>query len=321
MEHQCTHIDLVQFEQRFFCKKCGIYMPEDGTCPIKPSNMNFPGFLNPVQNLKKQWEQAVPLVPLPLEYVKQRPSLVEYMIEWSEKLKLSNNSLFLAVQFLDNFLAAKKVDPVQYKLYGATALMLAAKSIELDERIPFISKLRRFTYLPYGTSDFRKCECQLIKHFGWKLQGTTIIDWIESALSLGVVNEQEEIVAEVLKEKNTNIQRANTTESIKEHIENIFKKQEVTQSKYEKVHQQAIKLCILLLKENQLIDKDPADVTLSIIACARKSVGLKNLNTPSLQKLFDVQPQYIDTFTEQLNKSLVPKKSLDYFSLQTYKVF
>lgn len=34
-----------------------------------------------------------------------------------------------------------------------------AKSIELDERIPFISKLRRFTYLPYGTSDFRKCEC------------------------------------------------------------------------------------------------------------------------------------------------------------------
>jgi len=34
-----------------------------------------------------------------------------------------------------------------------------AKSIELDERIPFISKLRRYTYLPYATIDFRKCEC------------------------------------------------------------------------------------------------------------------------------------------------------------------
>lgn len=85
------------------------------------------------------------------------------MIEWSDKLKLSANSLFLAVQFLDYFVATKKVDSIQYRLYGATCLMLAAKSIELDERIPFISKLRRFTYLPYGTLDFRRCECQVIK--------------------------------------------------------------------------------------------------------------------------------------------------------------
>lgn len=47
------------------------------------------------------------------------------MIDWSEKLKLTPNSLFLAVQFMDYYISSKKVDPVSYRLYGATCLMLA----------------------------------------------------------------------------------------------------------------------------------------------------------------------------------------------------
>lgn len=47
--------------------------------------------------------------------------------------------------------------------------MLAAKTIELDERIPFISKLKRYAAMTtypdirnFGTSDFRRAECKII---------------------------------------------------------------------------------------------------------------------------------------------------------------
>jgi len=32
-----------------------------------------------------------------------------------------------------------------FNLYAATSLMLASKAIELDERIPFISKLKKYS--------------------------------------------------------------------------------------------------------------------------------------------------------------------------------
>lgn len=83
-----------------------------------------------------------------------------------------------------------------------------AKAVELDERIPFISKLRRYTYLPYATVDFRRCECQVIRQLNWNLQCTTLYDWAESALSLGIVFEQDEVAPaqeNVLREKNLNV--------------------------------------------------------------------------------------------------------------------
>jgi hypothetical protein len=50
------------------------------------------------------------------------------MMEWAEKLKISLNSLFLGVQFLDLYVLRKGLDFTQLKLYAATALMLAGKS-------------------------------------------------------------------------------------------------------------------------------------------------------------------------------------------------
>jgi len=47
--------------------------------------------------------------------------------------------------------------------------MLAAKSIELDERIPFISKLRKYSGLNQSTSDFAKVEAIIIKNLNWNL--------------------------------------------------------------------------------------------------------------------------------------------------------
>ena len=64
-------------------------------------------------------------------------------------------------------MSKRLVEFTYLKLYGATSLMLASKSIELDERIPFISKLRRHTYLPFLAVEFKTAEFHLIKELGW----------------------------------------------------------------------------------------------------------------------------------------------------------
>ena len=48
------------------------------------------------------------------------------------------------------------------KLYPRFVNILLAKAIELDERIPFISKLRKNSSLTYRSSDIKKAERHII---------------------------------------------------------------------------------------------------------------------------------------------------------------
>jgi len=57
--------------------------------------------------------------------------------------------------------------------------MLAAKSIELDERIPFISKLRKYSGINQSTADFTRVEGIIVKNLNWNLQCVTPIDIVE----------------------------------------------------------------------------------------------------------------------------------------------
>jgi hypothetical protein len=137
-------------------------------------------------------------------YLCQRRNLITSMIGWAEKLTLSTGTLFVAVQQLDEF--HSRCDDAHYQLYAAAALMLAAKTVELDERIPFISKLKRHTYLPYTTSEIRRAEHQLIKTLGWNLQKTTLHDWVEAVLSIGCVFDSDELDRTALVERINNFQ-------------------------------------------------------------------------------------------------------------------
>jgi hypothetical protein len=55
------------------------------------------------------------------------------------------------------------------ELYASTCVMLAAKTMELDERIPFISKLRKYAGLYNTTQEFTRVEAILIKNLNWNL--------------------------------------------------------------------------------------------------------------------------------------------------------
>jgi hypothetical protein len=59
--------------------------------------------------------------------------------------------------------------------------------MELDERIPFISRLRKYSGLNYRTEEFRKAEQTLIEALEWNLQHCTLVDILEFYMSQGVL--------------------------------------------------------------------------------------------------------------------------------------
>lgn len=140
------------------------------------------------------------------------------MFAVSEKLKFSFNTIHLSIFYLDSFLSQEAIPSYQHQLYSLTCIFIAAKAIELDERIPFISKLLSAASNLFKPDEIRRAEHVLLEFFSWDLQTPTLIDMLEYYLSQGVVFSSDELdlyrgerVVEAignnpLKEKNSNNQ-------------------------------------------------------------------------------------------------------------------
>lgn len=62
-----------------------------------------------------------------------------------------------------------------------------AKSIEKDDKIPFISTVKRVTMINLRNEEFKKVEGSILKLLDWFLQKCTPIDFLHFYLSQGVV--------------------------------------------------------------------------------------------------------------------------------------
>lgn len=103
------------------------------------------------------------------------------------------------------------VPSYQHQLYALTSVFISAKAIELDERIPFISKLLNAASNLFKPDEIRRAEHVLLAFFNWNLQTPTLIDMLEYYLSQGVVFSTDDVDTskgekgvEPLKEKNSN---------------------------------------------------------------------------------------------------------------------
>ena len=65
------------------------------------------------------------------------------------------------------FLPVKKKKNILIKMNLLFAFL--AKAIELDMKIPFISKLRKYTSLHYRPEEIKKAEIHIIKLLDWQL--------------------------------------------------------------------------------------------------------------------------------------------------------
>lgn len=136
------------------------------------------------------------------------------MFSVSERLRFSFNTIHLAIFYLDYYLSQENIPTYQHQLYSITCIFIAAKAIELDEKIPFVSKLLSAASNIYKPEEIRRAEHKLLEFFEWDLQIPTLIDMLEYYVSQGVVFSTDELdfyngekiieAINPLKEKNSN---------------------------------------------------------------------------------------------------------------------
>lgn len=83
-------------------------------------------------------------------------------------------------------------------LVAACALLLGAKTVELDDRIPFISKLKKYTSVYANRDQFKYYEVDIAETMNWDLQKLTFYDYIEHFLNKGVVCDDDKVFNKLL---------------------------------------------------------------------------------------------------------------------------
>ena len=138
-------------------------------------------------------DQLLRLTNLP--YIKVREELIKFILDKGRSLKMSLKTLHLAVYIMDAFCEKYKQAMASFdsKVLASCALLIAAKSGELDERIPFISKLKKYVGLNNEVKDFKKLEVLIAETLDWDIQKITFYSFVEYYLSAGVLTPQDKV--------------------------------------------------------------------------------------------------------------------------------
>jgi hypothetical protein len=93
----------------------------------------------------------------------------------------------LAVFLVDSSLASFPHAADHIYLYATTCLMLAAKTVEVDEKIPYITKTKIAAQSLYTTSEIRSVELNICDLFKWSLHVPTLVNFFDYFLSQGCI--------------------------------------------------------------------------------------------------------------------------------------
>lgn len=83
---------------------------------------------------------------------------INWLFDISEKLKLSQQTAHLGVALIDILISKDEKVYEHIYLYLAICLLLAAKSIEIDSKIPMLSTLKQIVFPSYSIDEFKSAE-------------------------------------------------------------------------------------------------------------------------------------------------------------------
>ncbi|XP_042324503.1 cyclin-I [Sceloporus undulatus] len=110
------------------------------------------------------------------------PTQRDEVIQWMAKLKcqfhLYPETLALAVNLLDRFLAAVKARPKYLNCIAISCFFLASKTIEEDERIPVLKVLARDSFCGCSPAEIRRMEKIILDKLNWDLHTATPLDFL-----------------------------------------------------------------------------------------------------------------------------------------------
>ncbi|CAD8208333.1 unnamed protein product [Paramecium pentaurelia] len=300
----CCHQNRQYYSDKVICKECGIFLNNPNTRVYKTLKMKFNAYFNPIKVLQSILSEGLPKGP-----AKHRQQIIEFILQASERLNLSLNTSFLAINYIDEYFSKITINENQTYLFVATALMLAAKAQELDERVPFISKLKRYASMTnhpeinqYSIQEYKFAERSLIQTMEWKLQRVTLLDRIEAILSFGVIDDDDSLGQQQQKEnKDISHQQHIKLRDLQENQILYYVKE--VESKYADIALQIIKDDHLYFETDQTI------LALSCVAYLRKKAGLLNIWSQQLQCLTGISAQKISSSVSQIMTLIAKSKS------------
>jgi len=132
--------------------------------------------------------------------MKVRNNQVSFLFEKGALLKLSKKAIHCASYIMDTYYEKKK-EGIPYKdnsLVAACCLLLGGKAVELDDRIPFICKLKKYTGVFGSREQFKFYEVDIAETLNWDLQVLTFYDFVEHYLYKAVVSDEDKIFNKLL---------------------------------------------------------------------------------------------------------------------------
>ncbi|CAD8207174.1 unnamed protein product [Paramecium octaurelia] len=300
----CSHKNRHIYSEKMICTDCGIFLNNPNAKVYKTLRMKYSAFFNPIKVLQRMMVDGQPCGPS-----KQRQQFIEFILQVSERLNLSINTSFLAINYIDEYFNKVAVAENQTYLFVSTALMLAAKAQELDERVPFISKLKRYASLTnhpeinqFSIQDFKSAERLIIQKMEWKLQRNTLLDRIEALLSFGVIDDDDSLVQQQQKENKDSIHQQHIKLRDLQENQILYYVKEV-ESKY-------VEIALQVIRDDQLyFQTDQTILALSCVAYLRKRAGLLNIWSQQLQSLTGVGAQKISSSVSQIMTLIAKSKS------------
>lgn len=133
-------------------------------------------------------------------YLEERERMIRFILDKGRLLKMSLKTLHLTVYIMDHFCNnSKQASLFKDKLLlAACCLLIAAKSGELDERVPFISKLKKYTGLENPAQEFKSGEVAIAEALDWDIQKVTFYSFVEYYLTAGILTPQDKVCKKVV---------------------------------------------------------------------------------------------------------------------------
>ena len=124
-----------------------------------------------------------------ISYLKIRSNQINFLFEKAKLLKLSKKTAHISALFLDTYFekSGSRIPFGDNTLVAACSQLLGAKAIELDDKIPFISKLKKYTSVYSDQEQFKKYEVDIALCLDWDMQQVTFYDFVEHFLTKGMV--------------------------------------------------------------------------------------------------------------------------------------
>ncbi|CAD8210583.1 unnamed protein product [Paramecium octaurelia] len=301
----CCHQNRNYYSDKVICKECGIFLNNPNTRVYKTLKMKFSAFFNPIKVLQNILSEGFPKGP-----IKQRQQIIEFILQASERLNLTLNTSFLAINYIDEYLSKVTINENQTYLFVATALMLAAKAQELDERVPFISKLKRYASMTnhpeisqYSTREYKFAERSLIQTMEWKLQRVTLLDRIEAILSFGVIDDDDSLGQQQQ-------QKENKDSSHQQHVKLRDLQENQILLYVKEVENKYADVALQIIRDDHLyFGTDQTILALSCVAYLRKKAGLLNIWSQQLQCLTGISAQKVSSSVSQIMTLIAKSKS------------